>query len=50
MYAADGEAEITIAGKEIVVKKGEIVILPAGKSHAVKTVSQFKMLLVIIKS
>jgi quercetin dioxygenase-like cupin family protein len=50
VYCVDGEAQITIDSKEIVVKKGEMVILPATKPHSVKALSQYKMLLVMIKS
>jgi len=50
VYIVDGEAEITIADKEIVAKVGEMIILPANKPHALKALSQYKMLLVMIKS
>ena len=50
VYIADGEAEITVDGKEINVQKGEVIILPANKPHALRAVNQFKMLLVMIKS
>ncbi len=50
VYIVDGEAEITIAGNKIVAKKAEMVILPANKPHALKALSQYKMLLVMIKS
>jgi quercetin dioxygenase-like cupin family protein len=50
VYMLDGEARITISGKEIVVKKGEMVILPANEPHALEALSQYKMLLVMIKS
>ena len=46
----DGEAEITIAGKMPVVKKGELIILPANVPHALNAVRPFKMLLTMIKS
>ena len=45
----DGEAEITIASDILHVKKGEIVIMPANKPHALKAVKQFKMILIMIK-
>ncbi|MEA5001045.1 MAG: cupin domain-containing protein [Endomicrobiaceae bacterium] len=46
----DGEAEITIEGKKNIVKEGEFIIMPAGKTHALKAVQKFKMLLIMIKA
>ena len=46
----DGEARITIAGKGVTVKKGEMIIMPADKPHALKAVQRFKMMLVMVKS
>lgn len=45
----DGEAEVTISGKPAVVKKGEMIIMPANEPHSLKAVKKFKMLLVLIK-
>ncbi len=50
VYLLDGESEITISGKPIQVKKGEMVIIPANEPHALRAVKRFKMLLVMIKS
>ena len=50
VYLLDGAAEITIAGKPIAAKTGDMVIMPGGKPHALKAVSPFKMLLVMIRS
>jgi len=50
VYLVDGEAEILIAGKKNKVKKGDFIIMPANKPHALKAVKKFKMLLVMIKS
>lgn len=50
VYIVDGEAQITVTGKEIIVKKGEMIILPANKPHALLAINQYKMLLVMIKS
>jgi quercetin dioxygenase-like cupin family protein len=50
VYLIDGESEITIAGKPHVVKKGEMIILPANIPHALHAVNPFKMLLTMIKS
>jgi len=50
VYLLDGEAEITLAGRPIVAKTGDMVIMPGGKPHALKAVTPFKMLLVMIRS
>ncbi|MCC7158790.1 MAG: cupin domain-containing protein [Ignavibacteria bacterium] len=46
----DGEAEITISSKPVILKSGEVIIMPANKPHSLKAISEFKMLLVMIKS
>ncbi|MFP4082948.1 MAG: cupin domain-containing protein [Candidatus Aminicenantes bacterium] len=50
VLGVDGEAEVTIAGKTVELKKGEILVMPAHKPHAVKAFKQFKMLLVMIRT
>ena len=50
VYLVDGEAEILISGKKNKVKKGDFIIMPANKPHALKAVKKFKMLLVMIKA
>ena len=50
VYIIDGEAEITISGKPYNVKQGEMIILPVNKSHSLKAVKRFKMLLIMIQS
>ena len=46
----DGEVEISISGKPFHLKQGEIIIMPANKPHALKSVTHFKMLLTMIRS
>ncbi|MBI4166932.1 MAG: cupin domain-containing protein [Acidobacteria bacterium] len=46
----DGEAEMTVSGKPFRVREGEIVILPANEPHAVRALTRFKMLLIMIRS
>ena len=47
----DGEAEITISGNKITVKKGEMIIMPANEPHALQAVNKpYKMILTMIKS
>ena len=50
VYILDGEAEVVISGKALLVKEGEMVIMPANEPHALRAVEQFKMLLVMIRS
>jgi quercetin dioxygenase-like cupin family protein len=45
----DGTADISIAGQGHPVGAGEMIIMPAGVPHALKAVSRFKMLLVMVK-
>jgi quercetin dioxygenase-like cupin family protein len=45
----DGEADIAIGGKANRIKPGEMIIMPAAVPHALKAVTRFKMLLVMIK-
>lgn len=50
VYSVDGEAQITISDNTIDVKKGDAILLPANKTHSLNAISQYKMLLVMIKS
>lgn len=50
VYLVDGEAEISIAGKPNLVRKGEMIILPANIPHALHALLPFKMLLTMVKS
>lgn len=45
----DGEAVISIAGKKLEVKAGEMLIMPADIPHALKAEKKFKMLLIMIR-
>ncbi|HPM42297.1 MAG TPA: cupin domain-containing protein [Candidatus Omnitrophota bacterium] len=49
VYVVDGAAEVIISGKPNKINKGDMIILPANKPHALKAIKQFKMLLVMIK-
>lgn len=46
----DGQAEITIGGKPVMVEAGQIVLMPGGISHKVSAVKRFKMLLTMFKT
>jgi quercetin dioxygenase-like cupin family protein len=46
----DGEVEINISGKLFHLKQGQMIVMPAQEPHALKAVSNFKMLLTMIRS
>ncbi len=45
----EGAVEITIDGKDLLAKTGDMVIMPANRPHALKAIQPFKMALVMIK-
>ena len=49
VHIIDGEAEITISGKGIHLKGGEMIIMPALETHALISIKQFKMVLIMIR-
>jgi quercetin dioxygenase-like cupin family protein len=49
VYVVDGEAEITISGKPLTLKQGEVTIMPANQPHALLAKTKFKMLLTMIR-
>ena len=50
VHILDGEASISIAGVVNRVGKGELIVMQAGKPHALKADRRFKMMLIMIKS
>lgn len=46
----DGEADVTVSGQTCRVKAGEMIILPANQPHALQAVTNFKMMLVMIRT
>ena len=49
VYVFDGKCEITIGGTVYHLERGDLIIMPANVPHAVKALTKFKMLLVMIK-
>ena len=49
VYVLDGAADITISGKSIILREGEMVIMPGNEPHALKAIQKFKMLLTMIR-
>ncbi len=50
VQVTDGQAEIRIAGVPHRVGAGEMLIMPANLSHALKALTPFKMMLTMIRS
>jgi quercetin dioxygenase-like cupin family protein len=50
VYVLDGEVDVTISGKPLTLKQGEITVIPANEPHALTAKTKFKMLLTMIKS
>jgi quercetin dioxygenase-like cupin family protein len=49
VYVLEGKTQITISKKPLQLSAGQMVIMPAGKPHAVKAIEQFKMMLIMIR-
>ena len=50
VHVLEGEAEITISGKPHRVRAGELLLMPASEPHALRALTQFKMLLTMIRA
>jgi len=50
VYVFNGEAEIIISNEKFLLKKGQMIIMPANEPHALKAIEKFKMMLIMIKS
>lgn len=50
VYALDGKVEVTISGNPVILERGNMIIMPANKPHALNAIEKFKMMLIMIKS
>ena len=50
VHVLEGDVKVTISGKTLIVKQGEMTIMPANQPHALSAVTRFKMLLIMIRS
>ena len=46
----EGEADITISGKAIRARTGQLVVIPADEPHALSAPERFKMMLIMIRT
>jgi len=49
VHILDGRAEVTISGNPFILNEGEMIIMPANEPHALKAITKFKMMLIMIK-
>jgi quercetin dioxygenase-like cupin family protein len=45
----EGEARLTIGGRAVPARAGELVIMPANVPHDVRAAERFKMLLIMVR-
>ncbi len=50
VYVAEGEARVAVSEAVHDVRGGELLLLPAGVPHSLKAVSEFKMMLMMLRS
>ena len=50
VHVLEGKAEIVIAGQAFQLGAGEVILMPANRPHALRAISRFKMLLIMIRS
>jgi len=46
----EGEVEIKISGTPFHLKKGDMIVMPGNEPHALQSITEFKMLLTMIKA
>ena len=50
VHVLDGQVRLPIGGKPVLAQEGQMVVMPANVPHAVDAVSQFKMLLTLLRA
>ena len=50
VIAVEGLVNIKISDESFDLKEGEMIIMPANKPHALKAVTKFKMILIMIRA
>lgn len=49
VHILDGEAEVTLSGTAHRLAEGDAIVMPAGSPHALKALTPFKMMLVMVR-
>ena len=50
VHILEGEGEVVISGKQVRLRAGQIIVMPANRPHALRALTDFKMVLTMIRS
>ena len=50
VIVVEGAVDVKISGKDHHLTEGDLIVMPANKPHALKAVTKFKMLLIMIRT
>ncbi|MDP2861127.1 MAG: cupin domain-containing protein [bacterium] len=50
VYVLEGQAEVVVSGEKYNLSPNEMIIMPADSPHSLRAVTDFKMLLIMIRS
>jgi len=50
IFVLDGEVNVTISGKNFHLRQGEMIVMPSNEPHALKALTKFKMVLIMIQT
>ena len=50
IFVLDGEVNVTISGKNFHLQQGEMIVMPSNEPHALKALTKFKMMLIMIQT
>ena len=50
VHVLEGEVDVSISKQSHRVREGQVIVMPANEPHALKAVTRFKMMLVMIRS
>jgi quercetin dioxygenase-like cupin family protein len=50
VIVVEGKVNAKIAGRDFLLDEGQMIVMPANKPHALKAVTRFKMILIMIRA
>jgi quercetin dioxygenase-like cupin family protein len=49
VHVLEGEVDLTLSGILYTMKEGDVIVMPANETHALKAVKPFKMILTMVR-